>query len=238
MYLIVIVPYFMIKSFLILLIFPIFLFSSQQIILVIADDFNTSKASLEFFEDTKILLTTQVNLGKNGLGWGIGEIKFKHPSTQPIKHEGDKKAPAGVFKLTNIFGYAHANSYKLPYLYASKKLICVDDSNSKFYNRIIQAHGDEKSFEFMRRKDNQYKYGVTVAHNPFAVAGQGSCIFLHIQREENHPTVGCTSMDEKSLKKIISLLDAKKNPLLIQLPKNSLKQILLKYPQLNNSHHL
>ena len=222
----------MIKSILILLIFPILLFSSQQIILVVADDFNASRASLEFFEDDEILLKTDVNLGTNGLGWGIGEIKLMQKANEPIKYEGDKKAPAGIFKLTNIFGYAPASNYKLPYLFTSDELICVDDSNSPFYNQIIEAHGDEKSFEFMHRKDMQYRYGVTVAHNKKGIFKRGSCIFLHIQKEKNATTAGCTSMQEKDLKKIISLLDKSKNPLLIQVPKSSMQEVREYYPQL------
>jgi len=222
----------MIKSILILLIFPILLFSSQQIILVVADDFNASRASLEFFEGDQVLLKTDVNLGTNGLGWGIGEIKLMQKANEPIKYEGDKKAPAGIFKLTNIFGYAPASNYKLPYLFTSDELICVDDSNSPFYNQIIEAHGDEKSFEFMHRKDMQYRYGVTVAHNKKGIFKRGSCIFLHIQKEKNATTAGCTSMQEKDLKKIISLLDKSKNPLLIQVPKSSMQEVIEYYPQL------
>jgi len=45
----VMVPYFMIKSFLILVSFSIFAFSSQQIILVVAQDFNLPKAKLQYF---------------------------------------------------------------------------------------------------------------------------------------------------------------------------------------------
>ncbi len=58
----------MIKSFLILISLSTFLFSSQQIVLVVADDFNTSKAKLEYFEDNKKLYNTiNVNIGKKGL---------------------------------------------------------------------------------------------------------------------------------------------------------------------------
>ena len=224
----------MIKSFLILIIFPIYLFSSQQIILVVATDFDTPRASLEFFEDNKILLTTEVNLGENGLGWGVGEVQLLQKSTEPLKYEGDRKSPAGIFKLTDIFGYAHETNYKLPYLHASKKLICVDDSSSNFYNHIIQANGNEKSFEFIKRDDHQYKYGVTVAHNKRGEFKRGSCIFLHIQKDINSSTAGCTAMDETSLKRIISLLDKDKTPLLIQIPRSALSEIQKLYPQLKD----
>jgi len=202
------------------------LFSSQQILLVVADEFNSTKAKLSCFEDKKLIYKDiEVNLGKNGLGWGIGIKEIPHNSSEPIKREGDKKAPAGIFKLTKTFGYATQNISKMPYLYSDKNLICVDDSHSSFYNQIIEANDNEKSFEYMRRKDKQYKYGIVVAHNPHALSNRGSCIFIHIQKEKSHPTVGCTSMAETDLKKIIQWLDVEKNPILIQIPKKYLKEI-------------
>jgi len=209
------------------------LFSSQQILLVVADDFNSSTAKLTCIEDNQLICKdVKVNLGKNGLGWGIGLKEIPHAQNEPIKHEGDKRAPAGVFLLTESFGYTPQHQGKLPYLYADKNLICVDDSHSSFYNQIIEANGNEKSFEHMRRQDGQYRYGVVVAHNPNAVPMRGSCIFLHIQKEKNHPTVGCTSMEEEDLKKIIRWLDKKKHPLLIQIPQKYLKELTDIYPEL------
>jgi len=225
----------MIKSFLILIIFPIFLFSSQQTILVVAQDFNSSHAKLEFYEDSTLLYTANVNLGTNGLAWGLGIEKFQHKSDEPLKYEGDKRAPVGVFSLTNIFGYKEGGRFKLPYLYASKNLICVDDSSSPFYNQIIESNDKPKSFEYMRRKDHQYRYGITVAHNPLGVKRRGSCIFLHIEKSRGSTTAGCTSMQESDLKKIIQKLDKKKNPILIQIPITLKKIIKKRYPLLKES---
>jgi L,D-peptidoglycan transpeptidase YkuD (ErfK/YbiS/YcfS/YnhG family) len=223
----------MIKSFLITLSFSTLLFSSQQILLVVSDDFESSHAKLNCFEGKKqVCKDIDVNLGKNGLGWGIGVQSIAHAADEPIKHEGDKKAPAGIFKLRESFGYAFSADTKMPYLHSDENLICVDESSSPFYNQIIEANGDEKSFEHMRRKDEQYRYGVVVAHNAHAKAQMGSCIFLHIQKEANHPTVGCTSMSEKNLKKIIGWLDKEKNPILIQVPKKYLQEVEKLYPQI------
>ena len=194
----------MIKSFLIIISLSILLFSSQQIVLVVADDMNTSHAKLECYEGAKkVFDTLSVNLGKNGLGWGVeSELLTKSPD-DALKYEGDKKAPAGIFKLTDIFGYSQKSNYNVPYLYAAKNLICVDDTHSNFYNQIIMAHGDEKSFEYMKRHDAQYKLGIVVDYNKKALRGRGSCIFIHIQRAPNSPTVGCTSMSEENIQKMI-----------------------------------
>ena len=224
----------MIKSFLILLSISISLFSSQQVLLVVSDDFNSSHAKLYCYEDNqKVFSNIQVNLGKNGLGWGLGEYNFQKKQNEPLKFEGDNKAPVGVFKLTNIFGYNIKSDYKMPYLFASKDLICVDDSKSNFYNQIIMAHGDEKSFEYMRRKDQQYKLGIVVAHNKDAKEKRGSCIFIHVEKSTNSATAGCTSMKYQDLKKIVNWLDINKKPLLIQVPKSKLNEVLKLFPQLN-----
>ncbi|NPA59929.1 MAG: L,D-transpeptidase family protein [Epsilonproteobacteria bacterium] len=216
----------MIKTFLILLILQNLLFS-QQVILVVAKDFQTSKAKLTCYEDgKKIFSTIDVNIGKNGLGWGLGEVSLTQNKDEPQKREGDKKAPAGIFKLSSIFGNEKNQNFKMQYLYADKNLICVDDSNSKFYNQIIKMPTIvPKSYENMRRDDNQYNLGVYVKHNKKQISGAGSCIFLHIQKSKNHPTAGCTSMKEEDIKKIASWLDRSKNPILIQIPQQSLKEI-------------
>jgi len=229
----------MIKSFLILINISIVLFSSEQIVLVVADDFNNSIAKMECYEGSKqVFKPVEVNIGKNGLGWGIGEVELAHKPNEPQKHEGDNKAPIGIFKLTSVFGYAKLHHLTMPYLYASEDLICVDDSDSIHYNQIIKAVGHEKSFEFMRRKDNQYKIGVVVAHNKKGVKQRGSCIFLHIQKSNKHPTSGCTSMQEEYLQKIVNWLDIDKNPILIQIPKSYADEILKDYPSLKGSQLL
>lgn len=230
----------MIKSILILISLSTFLFSSQQIILVVADDYNTSKAKLECFEDNKKLYDTiDVNIGKKGLAWGLGELKLNQMSANTDKFEGDKKAPIGVFNLSYIFGYSKSNNFKMPYLYSSKDLICVDDSQSKDYNKIINMPKEKpKSFEFMRRDDSQYELGVVVEHNKEAISKRGSCIFIHVQKSKDAGTAGCTSMSLNELKKIVNWLDEKKNPILIQIPKSSAKEILGIYPELKNSELL
>lgn len=229
----------MIKSFLNLIYISTLLFSSEQIILVVSDDFGASKAKLECYENgKKVFKTVDVNLGKNGLGWGLGKISLEQKKGEVLKYEGDKKAPIGIFKLSSIFGYEKNLKLHMPYSFTSENLICVDDSDSKDYNKIILAKGNEKSFEYMRRKDKLYKYGIVVEHNPKALNKRGSCIFMHIQRGKGIPTVGCTSMDEEDIKNIIYWLDKSKKPILIQIPKSSSQEIKKLYPDLSYSHLL
>ena len=149
----------MIKSFLITVSFSILLHSSQQIILVVSDNFKSPKAQLECYEGSQSLCgTIEVNIGKNGLGWGLGIQNLHKEQGEPLKYEGDKKAPVGIFNLTGIYGYSKTHNFNMPYLYTSKNLICVDDSDSPFYNQVIEANGGEKSFENMKRSDHPVSY--------------------------------------------------------------------------------
>jgi D-alanyl-D-alanine dipeptidase len=172
----------------------------------------------------KIGKQISIKVGRNGLAWGIGEHTIPK-NAQYIKHEGDGKAPAGIFKLKNGFGYSKFN-IKYPYKVYSRYNHCVDDSNSKYYNQIVDSRKvkkDYKSFEYMKFNKDYYQYGVVVAHNEKAQKGRGSCIFLHIK---SVPTAGCTVMSKNEIKEILRWLDKSKNPLLIQAPKSEIKALL------------
>ena len=81
----------------------------------------------------------------------------------------------------------------------------------------------------------EYDLGVVVAHNSNPVAkGAGSCIFLHIWKDAESGTAGCTAMPRENLETILNRLDAKKNPVLIQLPEDAYKQFQTKERVKNN----
>lgn len=172
----------------------------------------------------KIGSAISVKVGRNGLGWGLGLHKTPKDAKY-IKHEGDGKAPAGIFELKNGFGYSKFN-INYPYRVYHRYNHCVDDSNSKYYNQIIDSRSikkDYKSFEYMKGKSDYYKYGIVVAHNKKSKSGMGSCIFIHIK---DIPTAGCTVMREDEIKEILKWLDKSKNPLLIQAPQGVIGTLL------------
>lgn len=224
----------MLKSILIIINLQISLFALSQYIVVISDNFDSSKAILRCFEGEKeVFETIDVNLGKKGLGWGVSNFIINHHKNEVKKQEGDKKAPIGIFKLYSTFGYASTVTTKMPYIQATRDLICVDDSNSKDYNTIIKMPQIKpNSFEYMRREDSQYELGITVGHNTIQKKNAGSCIFIHVQKHLNAPTAGCTSMAYEDLEKIVKWLDIKKNPILIQVPKKYLGEVKKLYPEL------
>jgi len=224
----------MVKSFLIIIICQMFVYADEQIILVVGDNHHSKKATLTCFEDGVVVFDSfEVNIGKNGLGWGVEKKGLTQDEKEPLKYEGDKKAPIGIFTLDSVFGYQKDLKTKMPYLHATKDLICVDDSDSEFYNQIIQKPKTKpKSYEEMRRDDTQYKLGVVVGYNKKHIKNRGSCIFLHIEKSKDAPTAGCTSMTLENIEKIVSWLDKDKNPILIQITKSQLNQVLKLYPNI------
>ena len=98
---------------------------------------------------------------------------------------------------------------------------CVDDVNSGYYNTLVvsdTAKHDYNSFEYMKRNDSLYEYGVWVLYNSNPVVrGNGSCIFIHVWRDVKSPTAGCTAMSRENILKLIYWLKKKKNPVLLQV---------------------
>jgi len=200
--------------------------AAEQILLVVADSWSAPTGLLQRYESRngryeKTGKPVSVNLGRNGLGWSRSEALPHHPD-EPVKQEGDGRAPAGIFALERVFGYARSNVTKMPYLHAGADLICIDDASSPFYNRIksVDAGTTVKSFEWMHRDDDLYRIGVTVGHNRGALPGAGSCIFLHLQKAPGAPTSGCTSMAMTELRTIVRWLDPTKSPRLVQIPRS------------------
>ncbi|QRM18979.1 hypothetical protein GBK02_06025 [Dechloromonas sp. TW-R-39-2] len=161
-----------------------------------------------------------VTLGRNGLAWGRG----RHPAMSGLaKQEGDGRAPAGVFSISAVFGYAPAACVNgLPYLSAHPGLRCVDDPASAHYNCLVDQAScavDWTSSEAMLRSDARYELGAVVAHNADAPkAGCGSCIFLHVWEAPGVPTAGCTAMALADMRRIVAWLEGAAAPVLLQLP--------------------
>lgn len=162
-------------------------------------------------------------VGRSGLAWG--ELLNGDIDMAKIKQEGDGNSPAGLFPLTSAFGVgSKPNAVELPYTRLDQYTECVDDSRSSFYNRIVNrmqvGNFDWKSSEKMLAVGEQYALGMFVAYNTFPVErGRGSCIFLHIWKDANSGTAGCTAMERRNLERIVAWASPAKNPYLVQMPR-------------------
>ena len=211
---------------------------SRQMMVVTTPDWNAINGTLLRYERKTLLSRWQpvgaaipIVVGRNGLAWGRGlhgdtetPTQSKDQPEDPRKREGDGKAPAGIFRLSSAFGYEAFNRrIKLPYRQSRQMTQCVDDPQSTLYNQLVErdrvTKPDWQSYEDLRRKDEQYRWGVFVEHNSGAQrqAGGGSCIFLHIWSEASSGTAGCTAMGAALMEDVLYWLDAKHQPLLVQL---------------------
>jgi len=207
---------------------------SSQLLFVTTDGWNEKEGTLQRYERVKnsqawVKVGERINiiLGRNGLGWGKG-LHTTPSDAKYIKKEGDGRAPAGLFTLGNGFGYSDF-SINFPYSTYKTTDHCVDDSNSQWYNQIIDSKRvkkDYKSFEHMKLKNHLYKYGITVNHNPKQIANAGSCIFMHIRSGNGKGTAGCTAMREDEIITVLKWLKEESKPLLLQLPKDEISKII------------
>jgi len=209
--------------------------SSTQLVVVTTSDWDAVDGRLQRYQRSApgkpwqaVGEAVTVVVGKKGLGWGAGvlpaDVLRLPDSTDPIKKEGDSKAPAGIFHLSRAFGYAEQEplGWRMPYVSLAPSVECVDDPTSKFYNQVVdrsQVSADWNSSEHMLRSDELYRWGIVVDHNANpAKAGEGSCIFLHIWRGPGQGTVGCTAMPQEQLETMLSWIDPRRKPVLVQLP--------------------
>jgi D-alanyl-D-alanine dipeptidase len=198
-------------------------------ILVITKDWQTVGGQLQRFEFNDTVWQAvgppiAIVVGRNGMAWGRG----LHPMPQPglKKKEGDGKSPAGVFPLRYVFGSAPVEKMlglKMPYLHCTQTLECVDDPKSPHYNQILDrpatGRADWNSSEKMLMTNGQYRLGIVLEHNTSSpVPGDGSCVFLHIWLGAGIGTSGCTAMTDGDIETLVGWLDARANPIAVQLP--------------------
>ncbi len=197
--------------------------NSFQLVVVTSAGDDSTAAQLSYFDKTTsgwepVSSGIDVMLGRTGLAWGRG---LHEQQSGRQKQEGDGKSPAGIFQFGTTFGKLSPGeiTWKLPYVQVTGSLECVDDSESEFYNQIIDNQKVEKdwsSSERMWEVGEQYDWGVYVEHNNPAQAQSGSCIFLHVWKGPGEATSGCTAMKEEDLLALLHWLDPEKKPLLVQ----------------------
>ena len=201
---------------------------SLQAVVVSTADANATTGTARLFErknaksDWKATGDSfPIVVGRSGLAWGI-QLPSE-PTATKVKQEGDGNAPAGLFPLTSAFGgAAKPIGVELPYVKLDQYTECVDDVNSTFYNRIVNrlhvGNFDWKSSEKMLAVGPEYDLGVFVAYNTYPVEkGRGSCIFLHVWKDANTATSGCTAMERRHMERVVAWLVPSKNPYLVQM---------------------
>lgn len=227
----------------VLLLFPVSAYSAEnpiplettQMLLVSTGDWQSTTGTLQRYEREggvwrPVGTEWPVALGAGGMGWGDG--LHRDPVVGPRKREGDGRAPAGVYRLGPAYGYSPEppDGTRINYRKTTTTDRCVDDPAATAYNQIVTVGPNNperwKSAEQMRRTDELYRWVVVVAHNTEPVVpAQGSCIFLHVWGGPANPTAGCTAMAQDNLETVLTWLDPKASPVLVQLPRESYRTV-------------
>ncbi len=215
---------------------------SNQLVAVMTDEWSSDIGQLVRFERSEDGMWRQaeppieVYVAEKGLAWGRGLHPFNWKTQGDekdkewrVKKEGDKRAPAGLFRLTEVFYdpavYTESQTSFGSAIATHANLFCEDRIGNSAYNTPVELNetaqekcGEEKNCpESMFRDDGAYDSLVWVEHNAKQSQGSGSCIFLHI--ENGRSTVGCTSMKRDSFESLLTWLKKEQNPVLLQLPR-------------------
>lgn len=122
------------------------------------------------------------------------------------KKEGDKATPAGQFLLRRLWyrpDRVFIPETALPMAEITQKSGWCDDINAEQYNRPI-ALPFAASHEKLWRHDALYDVFFELGHNDDPpVANRGSAVFLHLQKNNFQPTLGCVAVSFSTMQYII-----------------------------------
>src|ERR1700722_7970726 len=217
--------------------------SCQQLVTVTTTNWENGNATVRLFERSAGSGSNwrrsgnpfPAVIGQRGLAWGIGLHGSGEPG-EPSKREGDKKAPAGVFRFGDAFGTARPGQVRflgLRYRQVTPATEAIDDPRSKYYNQVVDrttiTHPDWASSESMLQVGRRYRLGVIIRHNATAYPGFGSCIFFHVWDPHYSGTTGCTAAAYSHLVGLLRWLDPRKQPLIVQLPSTEYERLKLRW---------
>jgi len=180
---------------------------ARRLVLVVADTPSSTTATVERFERDTPNAPWRLSggaasalIGHKGLGWAYAFRAFARKG-EPVKVEGDKRAPAGFYKIGRSFGFAVSD--RAGYLRITDGMTCVDDLSSPAYNTITtrakvgwQLHGEN-----MWRVP-EYARGLLVEYPSNRKARAGSCIFIHLRLPGKTGTSGCVALPEPQLEAV------------------------------------
>ncbi len=208
---------------------------ARQLLVGIANSWDSDRALLWAFDrkdgtwEPSQDRPVEVLLGRTGLAWGRGVASS---TSGKIKQEGDRRTPAGLFRVGRIYGYGAklTGNPDYPYHQVGRWDAWVDDAKNPYYNRhyVAKPGNVPPWFESQRMRlgDAAYEYKIEIRHNSDPpVPGYGSAIFFHIRRGADRPSHGCTVMAKDDLLRVIAWLKADANPHYVILPQAEYDQL-------------
>lgn len=184
---------------------PAVLTEAKRLVLITTENMDATPATMQWFERASIKERWRALgpaepalVGRAGTGWAHTFRHLARPG-EPIKSEGDKRAPAGVYPIGNSFGVVPSS--RPGHLQVTDDTVCVDDPDSPAYNTITSRAlvGPKVHAENMGKILPMYRRGLLVDYPTNIAARAGSCIFIHVWRSPVKGTGGCVSMPEVRL---------------------------------------
>ena len=206
---------------------PAPLSDARKLVLVTADGFSTSAATARLYERSSPAApwralgdSEPALIGKSGMAWSYFFRTFSRKG-EPLKAEGDKRVPAGIYRIGKSFGTLPPN--RADYLHVTDGVTCVDDVTSPAYNTISSRAkvGWKVRGENMWRVP-EYRRGLLVDYPTNARAGAGSCIFIHVRLPEKTGTGGCVALPQARVEALQDF--SQSGAVLAVLPRHALER--------------
>ncbi len=202
---------------------------ATRLAMVTAAGMNATSATLQQFERAApsepwraVSQPEPAVVGRAGMAWAQSYRRLARPG-EPLKVEGDKRAPAGVYALGRPFGTLPSG--RSDYLRVTPDTVCVDDAAHPAYNRITSRRsvGPKVSVENMSRALPMYRRGIVVDYPTDARARAGSCIFVHVWKSPGTGTAGCVALPEPRVEALIDF--ASPGAAIAILPRPALRRL-------------
>src|SRR3954470_16944067 len=208
---------------------PAPLANAKRLVLVTAPTMNELSATMRLYERGSASEAWRAlgdpepaTIGRTGMGWSQFFLKLARRG-EPIKVEGDKRAPAGIYPIGRSFGILASS--RPDYLHVTPDTICVHDPSSPAYNTIASRArlGPTVPAENMSRVWPMYRRGLVVNYPTDGRRQAGSCIFMHVWRSPAAGTAGCVAMPEPRVEALQDF--AAGGAVLAVLPRGALERL-------------
>lgn len=186
---------------------PAPLASARKLVLVTPDTMTSTTATMQRYRRSAVNAPWRADggpitatIGRGGTAWSHAFRSYTTPG-EPVKVDGDKRVPAGIYSLGRSFGFGL--SRLRGYLRIEDGMTCVDDPSSPAYNTITSRAkvGWKVSGENMWRIP-EYRRGLVVDFPTDRAAKAGSCIFIHVRKPGAPGTSGCVSLPEPDVERL------------------------------------
>lgn len=135
-------------------------------------------------------------VGNAGIGWSE-DYNYLGKKDEPVKHEGDGRTPAGIFRVAGPFGFESSTLGRYTRL-AQGDSFCVADPASSLYGRIVNKRLAKlvKTSEDMSATPG-LKRGLIVDYPARRGAKAGSCVFVQVWGGDHAGTNARIGMPEE-----------------------------------------